>query len=106
MQLNTMVQMTQYVSRYEETSCLKLVHFCGEDTDWIPSEMEANWKILDEAYSSMTIDLVLVHESFRPATVAALADFFNIPTSLMFMSCPGPEFLHSFTDFGTRIITL
>jgi hypothetical protein len=101
-----LVQKTLYVSRYEETSCLKLVHFCGDDVNDIPSEMEANWKILDEAFPSITIDLVLVHESFRPATVAALASHLNIPTSLMFMSCPGPEFLHSFAEFGTRIIAL
>jgi hypothetical protein len=109
-QINNLVEKVLYVSRSEETSHVKLVHFCGDDADdtsfTIPSEMEGNWKILDEAFPEITIDLVVVHTDFTPATVAALAQELDILPSLMFMSCPGVNFAHSVADMGTRIITL
>jgi hypothetical protein len=36
---------------------MKLVHFYDE-MNGIPSEMEANWRILDEAFPEITVDLV------------------------------------------------
>lgn len=35
--------MILYVSHNEETSCIKIVHFC-DDVKGVPSEMEANAK--------------------------------------------------------------
>ncbi|KDQ56708.1 hypothetical protein JAAARDRAFT_157891 [Jaapia argillacea MUCL 33604] len=104
-EINHLFQMVLYVRQNEETACLKLVHFYDED-EGLPSEMEANWKILDEAFPEMTVDLILVKSTFSPVNVAALAHRLQIPRSLMFMSCPGPNFLHSVADFGTRIICL
>jgi hypothetical protein len=49
--------MVLYVATSEETSCMKLVHFY-DDACPVPSEMEPNWKILDEAFPGITIDLV------------------------------------------------
>ena len=43
-----------------------------ETTDRIPSELEANSKILDEAFPAMTIDLVFLKGSFCP-TVRVIA---------------------------------
>jgi len=94
-----------YVSKNEETSCVKLVHFYDEDHG-IPSEMEANWKILDETFPEITVDLVLVRASFNPVNVAALGHQLSIPPSLMFISCPGPHFHYSAAELGTRIISL
>jgi hypothetical protein len=37
-----------------------------EALDRIPSELEANSKILDEAFPAMTIDLVFLKGSFSP----------------------------------------
>jgi hypothetical protein len=68
--------------------------------------MEANAKILDEAFPEITIDLILVEDSFTPSNVAALAHQLQVPRSLMFMSCPGDRFPYSIDEFGTRIITL
>lgn len=81
--------------------------------------------VLDEAFPHITIDLVrssfwsdkkkvmiydvvqmLVEGEFNPQTVAALAHRLQIPTSLMFMCCPGPNFPYLVADFGTRIIIL
>lgn len=104
-EINHLFQMVLYVRQNEETSNLKLVHFYDDD-EGIPSEMEANWKILDEAFPEMTVDLIFVKAPFNPTTVAALAHRLDIPRSLMFMSCPGSDFPHSVADFGTRIISL
>ncbi|KIJ98667.1 hypothetical protein K443DRAFT_626861, partial [Laccaria amethystina LaAM-08-1] len=95
-----------YVRKNEETSNLKIVHFYQEE-EGIPSELEANLKskflfyffiyltnlfsVLDEAFPEITIDLILVQDSFNPKNVAALAHHLDIPPSLMFMSCPGPN---------------
>ncbi|TRM67071.1 amino acid permease-domain-containing protein [Schizophyllum amplum] len=102
-EINYLFQMILYVRRNEETSCLKIVHFADEE-DAVPSELEANAKILDEAFPELTIDLLIVRGTFDPATIAALALRLNIPTSLMFMSCPGSKFPYSVSDLGTRII--
>ncbi|EGO26780.1 hypothetical protein SERLADRAFT_447894 [Serpula lacrymans var. lacrymans S7.9] len=104
-EINYLFQMVLYVCQNEETSCLKIVHFYNEKEN-IPSELEANSKILDEAFPEITIDLMLVESPFDPSTVAALAHHLKIPQSLMFMSCPGVNFSHSVAEFGTRIISL
>ncbi|KAF8957524.1 AAAP amino acid permease [Flammula alnicola] len=78
----------------EETSYLKITHFYEEEKG-IPSELEANAKILDEAFPQITIDLILVDGIFEPASVAALSHHLRIPQSLMFMNCPGAQFPYS-----------
>ncbi|THH31703.1 hypothetical protein EUX98_g2455 [Antrodiella citrinella] len=104
-EINRLFHKVLYVKQNEETSCIKLVHFYEVD-EGIPSEMEANWRILDEAFPEITVDLVLVRGEFTPARVAALSHRLQIPTTLMFLSCPGPDFPYAATDFGARIISL
>jgi len=104
-EINDLFHKSLYVSRYEETSCMKLVHFYNEG-EGIPSELEANWKILDEAFPEITVDLILVKGHFTPSNVAALSHKLGIPTTLMFMSCPGRRFPFPVAEFGTRIISL
>jgi len=105
-QINHLLRMILYVRQNEETSCLKIVHFHDGKQKGSPSEMEANAKILDEAFPEVTIDLILVEDSFTPSNVAALAHQLQVPRSLMFMSCPGDHFPYRVDEFGTRIITL
>lgn len=100
-EINVLFHKLLYVSQNEETSCLKLVHFCDDELG-VPSEMEANWKILDEAFPEITVDLILVRAPFTPVHVAALAHRLGIPTTLMFVSCPGPDFPFNVADLGTR----
>lgn len=104
-EINVLFHKLLYVSQNEETSCLKLVHFYDDELG-IPSEMDANWKILDEAFPEITVDLILVQGAFTPSNVAALGHRLGIPTTLMFMSCPGPDFPFSIADFGTRIVSM
>ncbi|KIK96888.1 hypothetical protein PAXRUDRAFT_768751 [Paxillus rubicundulus Ve08.2h10] len=104
-EISQLFNMVLYVRHNEETSRLKIVHF-HQLEGMVPSEMEANVKILDEAFPDITVDLMFVEGTFNPRTVAALAHRLQIPTSLMFMCCPGPEFRHPVAEFGTRIISL
>ncbi|KAJ7035940.1 amino acid permease-domain-containing protein [Mycena alexandri] len=104
-EINHLLHMLLYVRENEETSCVKIVHFSDEENG-VPSELEANAKILDEAFPETTIDLIIVQGMFSPANVASLAHRLQIPPSLMFMSCPGPQFAHPIAEFGARIISL
>ncbi|KAF7291283.1 AAAP amino acid permease [Mycena indigotica] len=111
-EINLLLHMIIYVRDNEETSCIKLVHFCGrgdeEDAvgdDQVPSELEANAKILDEAFPEITIDLIIVQDTFSSSSVGALAKRLEIPTALMFMRCPGPRFPASVAEMGVRIIS-
>ncbi|KAJ7159241.1 amino acid permease-domain-containing protein [Mycena crocata] len=104
-EINHLLHMLLYVRENEKTACVKMVHFCDQERG-IPSELEANAKILDEAFPEITIDLIVVDGTFSPANVVALAHRLQIPPSLMFMGCPGPRFPHPIAEFGTRIISL
>ncbi|KAG6337018.1 hypothetical protein ID866_2078 [Astraeus odoratus] len=95
-EINHLFNMILYVRQNEETSHLSIIHFHKGS---VPSELEANAKILDEAFPEITIDLVLVEGSFTPQNVAALAHRLNTSTSLMFMSCPGPNLPHPVAEF-------
>jgi len=48
---------------------------------------------------------IIVPGDFEPRNVIALSYSLGIPTSLMFMTCPGPDFAHSLLELGTRIIS-
>lgn len=102
-EINNLFDMILYVRHNEETSRLKLVHFHSGD---IPSEMEANAKILDEAFPEITVDLILIKGQFDPKNVAALSHHLKIPQSLMFMSSPGPNFRYPVAELGARIISI
>ncbi|RXW21510.1 hypothetical protein EST38_g4323 [Candolleomyces aberdarensis] len=105
-EINLLFHMVLYVQKNEETSHLKIIHFYEEEKGGIPSELEANAKILDEAFPEITIDLLLIEDTFEPRTVHALAHHLDIPPSLMFISCPGPDFPWTVEELGTRVILL
>ncbi|KAG1819188.1 amino acid permease-domain-containing protein [Suillus subaureus] len=102
-EINNLFDMILYVRRNEETSCLKIVHFHSGD---VPSEMEANAKILDEAFPEITVDLMFIKGQFDPKNLAAVAHHLKIPRSLMFMNSPGPNFQYPVAELGTRIISI
>ncbi|KAG5729852.1 hypothetical protein E4T56_gene13717 [Termitomyces sp. T112] len=104
-EVNHLFHMILYVSKNEETSCVKIVYFY-EGEAGIPSELEANARILDEAFPEITVDLIIVNAPFDPPNVIALSHRLQIPTSLMFMTCPGFYFPHSIAELGTRIISI
>ena len=85
---------------------IKLVHLHDRIQD-IPSEFEANYRILDEAYPSVTIELVFVQARFNPRSIIAVSEKLGVPTTLCFIQCPGPAFEWGMGDLrGARIIML
>ncbi|KAG6917339.1 hypothetical protein DXG01_002910 [Tephrocybe rancida] len=104
-EVNHLFHMILYVQKNEETSCVKMVYF-NEGERGVPSELEANAKILDEAFPEITVDLIIVNAAFDPSNVITLSHHLQISTSLMFMTCPSDHLPHSVAEFGTRIISL
>jgi len=85
---------------------IKLVHFYDRIDD-IPSEFEANYRILDEIYPSVTIELVFVQATFNPINILAVSKKLGVPASLCFIQCPGENFGWGLGDLqGVRIIMM
>jgi len=81
------------------------VHFFDRIED-IPLDFEPNRYLLDEMYSSVTIDLVFVQARFNPATILAVSKRLDISLSMCFIQCPGEAFGWGLGDLrGVRIIT-
>jgi hypothetical protein len=73
----------------------------------IPSEFESNYRVLDEIYPSITIELVFVQARFGPESVIAISKKLGVPASLCFIQCPGEVFGWKLGDLnGVRIIML
>ncbi|KAF7800166.1 hypothetical protein EIP86_011413 [Pleurotus ostreatoroseus] len=72
-EINILFHKLLYVTQNEETACLKLIHFYDEEGA-VPSEMEANWKILDEAFPEITVDLPPTRLPFLNSKSIVLTD--------------------------------
>ena len=85
---------------------IKLVHLY-DSIENIPSDFETNYRLLDEAYPSVTIELVFVQARFNPRSIVAISNKLGVPTTLCFIQCPGPAFGWGMGDLqGVRIIML
>ena len=85
---------------------IKLVHLYNRIEE-IPSEFEANYRILDEIYPFVTVELVFVQAHFNPQSIVAVSRKLGVPTSLCFIQCPGESFAWTLGDLqGVRIIIL
>ncbi|KAH8922094.1 hypothetical protein BT69DRAFT_1220705 [Atractiella rhizophila] len=83
--IHTLLSCLLYVSRNEDTSLVWLIH-CYDKIESVPSELEANHKILDEAFPDITVDLVFVQAQFSPQTVNAISAKLEVPMGNMFMN--------------------
>jgi hypothetical protein len=89
-----------------DVDLIKLVHLYNRIED-IPFEFESNYRILDETYPSVTIELVFVQAEFTPLSVIAIAKKLGVPTSFCFIQCPGETFGWGLGDLhGIRVIML
>jgi|SRR5579871_2776926 len=91
---------------FADTDRIKLVHLYNH-VENIPSEFESNYRILDEIFPSVTIDLVFVEAPYTPNSILAISKKLDVPTSLCFIQCPGERFEYGLRDLrGVRIIML
>ncbi|SCV73558.1 BQ2448_7484 [Microbotryum intermedium] len=104
-EVNKLFDMLTYIRANEETSHVKLV-YCYQAIQSIPSELEANYKILDESFPSITIDLLLVQGNFSPELVDALVARTGVESvSRCFVGCFSEESAASWEVFGgVRIV--
>jgi hypothetical protein len=85
---------------------IKVVHLYDRIED-IPSEFESNYRILDEIYPAVTIELVFVQATFNPRSVIAVSKKLGVPRSLCFIQCPGENFPWGLGELrGCRVIML
>lgn len=95
----------RYVEENEHTSRVIVVH-CFDEIVEIPSELEANAQLIDEAYPRITVDLVFVESRFDPVIVEALSQKLDVAKSRMFVGVIHDEQEHELADFGgLRIIS-
>ncbi|KZP00412.1 hypothetical protein CALVIDRAFT_533426 [Calocera viscosa TUFC12733] len=102
----SLVQSILYVQRNEATTRIIFIH-AYENAERIPSEMDANCKLVDEAFPPITIDLVFVQGTFSPVLVEAVSAKLDVPRSRMFISCLSPYHPYELADYGgLRVISL
>ncbi|KAB5594854.1 Transcription-associated protein 1 [Ceratobasidium theobromae] len=102
--VNHLVEAMLYIRKNELTARVKFIHVY-KDIESIPSELKANIKILDEAFPSITLDLIFIQGTFEPTLVEAASQALSIPRSQMFMSCPGKNHPWQLGDYrGVRVI--
>ncbi|QRV74785.1 amino acid permease [Ceratobasidium sp. AG-Ba] len=103
--VNHLIQAMLYIQRNEVAARVLFVHAYADATQSVPSELEANIRILDEAFPSITLDLVFVKGVFGPVLVEAMSEKLGIPKYHMFMSCPGPDHPWQLGEYqGVRVI--
>ena len=119
-QIYHLVDTILYVRKNEPTARIIFMHVYQNVED-IPSELAPNVKILDEAFPSITLDLVFVQGTFRPAVsnlisfihwswmwvqlVQAVSKKMDIRRSRMFMSCFGASHPYTLAEYrGLRLI--
>lgn len=97
--------MLSYVRANETTTNVKLVHFYAS-VDTIPSELEANYKIVDEAFPAITVDLVFVQGTFDLVGAHVVCEKYGVPHGMAFIGCPDKDKGDSYEDFrDMRIIS-
>jgi hypothetical protein len=73
----------------------------------IITKLKMNLQVLDYIYPKMKVDLLLIDtdEEFSPQLVKYISNQLKIPSSFMYMRCPGPYFPYSIAEFdNVRII--
>ncbi|CAF0905301.1 unnamed protein product [Didymodactylos carnosus] len=94
-----------YVRSNELTDWLQIIHLYKTEEE-IPINLIDNVKFIDKQYPKLCIDLVLIKGEFNPLTIQKISDELQVPKNFMFITCPGGEFPHNFTELGgLRLIT-
>jgi len=76
-----------YVIKNEDTNHVRIVHVYTEE-DEIPQMLIPFCQILDTIYPRVKIDVILVQGRFGPAMITHLSRTWNVPSNLMFITCP------------------
>jgi len=88
-----------YVQQNEHTNRIKVVTVIPRHGE-VPSNLQRDLKMLNEAYPSIDIELVVQIGQFGPKMVEEFSKAWKIPTNLMFIGSPGNHFLYGFAELG------
>ncbi len=88
-----------YVQQNEHTNRLKVVTVMPEHGQ-VPNNLRRDLDMLDEAYPTIDIELVVQIGQFGPEMIEALSKKWHIPTNLMFIGSPGNHFLYGLAELG------
>lgn len=80
--------MTLIIPFKNETTSRVIVIHCFQDLNDLPSELEANIQLVDEAYPKITVDLIFVEAEFSPVIVESISIQLGIPKHRFFQACP------------------
>jgi len=84
----------------ETTSRVIIIH-CFKELSELPSELEANIQLVDEAFPKITVDLIFIEADFSPLVVEAISRKLGIPKHRFLLACPEEQL----RDYGSlRII--
>ena len=95
----------QYVLNNEDINKLKMIHIYQQES-MIPIQLPLHIYLLNKAYPSLSIELVLVQGTFSPNCISKLSTYFNIPHNYMFIACPSAKLTYNLKQLGgLRLIT-
>jgi hypothetical protein len=68
--------------------------------DDLPSELESNIQLVDEAFPKITVDLLFVQAELSPVVVETMSRKLSIPKHRFFLACPSAASKYTLNDFG------
>ena len=87
-ELSVLIQALDYVRNNEPSVGRVILVHCYSDIDSIPTELESNHQLVDEAFPSITVDLVFIEAPFDAVTIQLLSKRLGVRMSRFFIGCP------------------
>lgn len=104
-ELSTLMEALLYVQRNEPSIGRVILVHCYDSIGEIPTELEANHQLVDEAFPTITVDLVFIEARFEAGTLELLSSRLGVPREKFFIGCPSGMGDVDFAALaGTRII--
>ncbi|MCB0339089.1 MAG: hypothetical protein KDD53_05775 [Bdellovibrionales bacterium] len=88
-----------YVKNNEHTNRIKIVTVV-KDKKEVPERLKSDLKFLDDAYPDISIEFVVIEDTFGPDLLKKLSQEWNIPLNFMFIGSPGDRFPHRLESLG------
>lgn len=85
-ELSILVQALRYVEADEPSIGRVILVHCYTAVEDIPTELESNHQLVDEAFPHITVDLVFVEAPFETGTLHLLSRKLGVATSRFFVS--------------------
>jgi hypothetical protein len=88
-----------YILKNENTHRIKVVTVV-QDEDQVPRNLFTDIEVLDRAYPSFEVDIVVIKGEFGPQLIDRLSVEWNIPKNFMFIASPGDRFPYRVSELG------